>query len=103
MAVTNLLSGIATEETQIENGKNLNDVYNLLSFYLDRLEFGMITDSSKRLKVNIDAGTLGTITTVTTVNTVGNQSRFGDIQAQRQVEAIMDMSFNNGILKNITF
>jgi hypothetical protein len=101
MPVTNLLSGIATEETQLVTGKNLTDIYNMMAFFLDRLEFGMITDSGKRLKVQLsDSGALPTVTTVTTLT---NQSRIGDIQAQRQVEGVMDMAFADGILRNITF
>jgi hypothetical protein len=101
MATTNLLSGLATEETQLETERNLTDIYNMMSFFLDRLEFGMVTDAGKRLKIQLtDSGPLSTVSTVTALT---NQSRIGDIQAQRQVESVMDMAFNTGILQNITF
>jgi hypothetical protein len=109
MATTNLLSGLATEETQLVTEKNLTDIYNMMAFFLDRLEFGMITDNAKQLKVNVNAGsltsvgTVSTVTTVSTVSTLTNQARIGDIQSQRQVEGVMDMAFADGILRNITF
>lgn len=87
--------------------KNIGDLYNMLGFFLDRLEFGLLTDNAKRLKVNLaDSGALasvGTVTTVTTVGTVNNQARIGDVQAQRVVEAQMDTAFNIGLMNRVTF
>ena len=92
------------------NNKTVTDLYNIMAYFLDRLEFGMLTDNAKRLKVNlVESGalgtviTVGTVTTVSTVGTVNNQARIGDVQAQRVVEAQMDTAFNVGIVNHVSF
>ena len=100
--------GIATSAKQDEQTVTMKDMHNLMAFIGDRLEFGMMTDNAKRLKVNLSETTLATITTVSTVtttNTVGtvnNQARMGDVQAQRMVEAMLDTSFTTGITNNLS-
>ena len=88
---------------ELANDKTITDLYNMLAFYMDRMEFGLNTDNAKRLKVNIDAGTLSTITTVSTVNNVNNQTLVGGVDARRQIEAQMDTAYNVGFLNNITY
>lgn len=87
----------------LANDKTITDLYNMMAFYMDRMEYGINTDNAKRLKVNIDAGTLSTVTTVTTVGTVANQTQIGGLPAQRVVEAQLDTAYNVGFLNNITF
>ena len=72
---------------EVANDKTITDLYNMMAYYMDRMEFGINTDNAKRLKVNIDAGTLSTVSTVTTVGTVANQTQIGGLPAQRVVEA----------------
>ena len=88
---------------EVANDKTITDLYNMMAYYMDRMEYGINTDNAKRLKVNIDAGTLSTVTTVTTVGTVANQTQIGGIPAQRVVEAQLDTAYNVGFLNNITF
>lgn len=88
---------------ELANDKTITDLYNMMAFYMDRMEFGLNTDNAKRLKVNIDAGTLSTITTVSTVNNVNNQTLVGGVDARRQIEAQMDTAYNVGFLNNITY
>ena len=97
---------------ELANDKTITDLYNMLAFYMDRMEYGMATDNAKRLKVNLaESGALsavnniGTVNTVTTVTgaTVTNQQLIGGIAAQRTVEAQMDTAYNVGFLNNITF
>ena len=87
----------------LANDKTITDLYNMMAFYMDRMEYGINTDNAKRLKVNIDAGTLSTVTTVTTVGTVANQTQIGGLPAQRIVEAQLDTAYSVGFLNNITF
>jgi hypothetical protein len=78
----------------------------MMAYYMDRMEYGINTDNAKRLKVNIDTGTLSTVSTVSTVTTVGtvaNQTQIGGLPAQRMVEAQLDTAYNVGFLNNITF
>ena len=88
---------------EVANDKTITDLYNMMAYYMDRMEFGINTDNAKRLKVNIDAGTLSTVSTVTTVGTVANQTQMGGLPAQRIVEAQLDTAYNVGFLNNITF
>ncbi len=88
---------------ELANDKTITDLYNMMAFYMDRMEYGMATDNAKRLKVNIDAGTLSTITTVGTVSSVTNQQLIGGLPAQRSVEAQMDTAYTVGFLNNITY
>lgn len=88
---------------ELANDKTITDLYNMMAFYMDRMEYGMATDNAKRLKVNIDAGTLSTITTVGTVSSVTNQQLIGGLPAQRSVEAQMDTAYIVGFLNNITY
>lgn len=88
---------------ELANDKTITDLYNMMAFYMDRMEYGMATDNAKRLKVNIDAGTLSTITTVATVGNVNNQTLVGGVDARRQIEAQMDTAYNVGFLNNITY
>ena len=91
---------------EVANDKTITDLYNMMAYYMDRMEFGINTDNAKRLKVNIDAGTLSTVSTVTTIGTVGtvaNQTQIGGLPAQRIVEAQLDTAYNVGFLNNITF
>jgi hypothetical protein len=87
----------------------LQDLYNLLALLLDRLEFGLITDSMKHQKVNVEtgavavSGSLTTVTNVTNAGTLTDQNRVGGMLAYRQVEALMDAAFNAGILANVSF
>ena len=67
---------------EVANDKTITDLYNIMAYYMDRMEFGLNTDNAKRLKVNIDAGTLSTITTVGTVSSVTNQQLSGGLPAQ---------------------
>ena len=98
---------------ELANDKTITDLYNMMAFYMDRMEYGMATDNAKRLKVNLaESGTLGTVGTVTTVGTVGsvgtvgtvtNQQLVGGVDARRQIEAQMDTAYNVGFLNNITY
>lgn len=88
---------------EVANDKTITDLYNMMAYYMDRMEFGINTDNAKRLKVNIDAGTLSTVSTVSTVGTVANQTQIGGLPAQRVVEAQLDTAYNVGFLNNITF
>jgi hypothetical protein len=91
---------------EVANDKTITDLYNMMAYYMDRMEFGINTDNAKRLKVNIDAGALSTVSTVSTVTTVGtvaNQTQIGGLPAQRMVEAQLDTAYNVGFLNNITF
>lgn len=88
---------------EVANDKTITDLYNMMAYYMDRMEYGINTDNAKRLKVNIDAGTLSTVTTVTTVGTVANQTQIGGLPAQRIVEAQLDTAYSVGFLNNITF
>jgi hypothetical protein len=77
-----------------------------MSLLLDRLEYGLIVDTAKRQKVNVEVfGPSVAIAsgTVTTVSSVADQVRFGGMQAYRKVEALQDAAFNAGILANVTF
>ena len=93
----------------LANDKTITDLYNMMAFYMDRMEYGMSTDNAKRLKVNLaESGTLGAVGTVTTVTTVTgatitNQNQIGGLPAQRVVEAQLDTAYNVGFLNNITF
>ena len=94
---------------EVANDKTITDLYNMMAFYMDRMEYGMATDNAKRLKVNLaESGALGTINTVGTVTTVTgatitNQQLIGGLAAQRTVEAQLDTAYNVGFLNNITF
>lgn len=94
---------------EVANDKTITDLYNMMAYYMDRMEFGLNTDNAKRLKVNLaESGTLGTVGTVTTVTTVTgatitNQNQIGGLPAQRVVEAQLDTAYNVGFLNNITF
>lgn len=94
---------------EVANDKTIQDFYNLFAFLADRLEYGINTDSAKRLKVNlVESGALANITTVGTVTTVTgatvtNQTQMGGLPAQRIVEAQLDTAFNVGFLSKITF
>ena len=91
---------------EVANDKTITDLYNMMAYYMDRMEYGINTDNAKRLKVNIDTGTLSTVSTVSTVTTVGtvaNQTQIGGLPAQRIVEAQLDTAFNVGFLSKITF
>ena len=86
---------------EVANDKTITDLYNMMAYYMDRMEFGINTDNAKRLKVNLaESGTLGA---VGTVGTVINQTQMGGIPAQRIVEAQLDTAYNVGFLNNITF
>ena len=93
----------------LANDKTITDLYNMMAYYMDRMEYGMSTDNAKRLKVNLaESGTLGSVGTVTTVTTVTgatitNQNQIGGLPAQRVVEAQLDTAYNVGFLNNITF
>lgn len=97
---------------EVANDKTITDLYNMMAFYMDRMEYGMATDNAKRLKVNLaesgalgTVNTVGTVTTVTTVTgaTITNQQLIGGLAAQRTVEAQLDTAYNVGFLNNITF
>ena len=85
----------------LANDKTITDLYNMMAFYMDRLEYGINTDSAKQLRVSL-AGS-GALGTVSTVGTVINQQLIGGLPAQRTVEAQMDTAYNVGFLNNITF
>ena len=100
---------------ELANDKTITDLYNMMAFYMDRMEYGINTDNAKQLKVSlVGSGALGTVNTVSTVTTVGavttvtgatvtNQQLIGGLPAQRTVEAQMDTAYNVGFLNNITF
>lgn len=91
---------------EVANDKTISDLYNVLAYLADRLEFGINTDNGKKLKVNADlsaSGALPTVTTVGTVTTMNDQTYIGGLQAKRQVEMVMDTAYNTGFLSNITF
>lgn len=97
---------------ELANDKTITDLYNMMAFYMDRIEYGMATDNAKRLKVNLaesgalpTVSTVSTVTTVTTVTgaTVTNQQLVGGVDARRQIEAQMDTAYNVGFLNNITY
>lgn len=81
------------------------ELQNLITLLLDRLDYGMLTDNAKRLRVVVDTGviTLPTTQDLRTVSSLTNMVRIGDIQSQRFVEAQFDSSFILGITNNITF
>jgi hypothetical protein len=85
------------------NDLTIKDLYNQMGLFLDRLEYGMMTDNAKALQVGIKNGTVTTVSTVTTTSSLTNQVRIGDVQAQRVVEAQMDTAFIIGITNHITF
>lgn len=86
---------------EVANDKTITDLYNMMAFYMDRMEYGMATDNAKRLKVNLAES--GALPTVATVNNVNNQTLVGGIDAKRQIEAQMDTAYNVGFLNNITY
>ena len=96
---------VAAQEATIQ------DLYNQMALLLDHLEYGNITDKTKTLRVQlnpdlvhaISIAAAQTLATVTTVGTVTNQARIGDVQAQRQIEALLDTAFINGITNNLSF
>ena len=98
---------------ELANDKTITDLYNMMAFYMDRMEYGINTDNAKQLKVSLvgsgalaNVTTVGTVTTcatVTNVGTLGNQTQIGGLPAQRSVEAQMDTAYNVGFLNNITF
>ena len=86
---------------EVANDKTITDLYNMMAYYMDRMEFGINTDNAKRLKVNlVESGALANVTTVATVT---NQTQMGGLPAQRIVEAQLDTAYNVGFLNNITF
>lgn len=102
----------ATEEKQdiqiAQDAKevSLQDLDNKLTFLLDRLEYGEITDKTKTLLVGLNpilTHNIGTLTTLTTLTTLANIARQGDLQTQRLNEAILDAAFINGITNNLAF
>ena len=102
------ITGFSTSTKQDTGIVTLQDLHNQISFLLDRLEFGMITDKSKTLKVQISpdlTSNIGTVTTITgaTVTAVNNTLRQGDLQMQRVNEALMDTAFIVGITNHLTF
>jgi hypothetical protein len=112
MNSSDMLQVFYEDGIQLATDKSLDAIYQLLGMLLDRVEFGNLTDNAKRLKVNlIDSGTLanvGTLSNITAGNltslgTLSNQSRIGDIQAQRVYEAQADTAFNVGIMNHVTF
>ena len=86
---------------ELANDKTITDLYNMMAFYMDRMEYGINTDNAKQLKVSLVGS--GALANVTAVGTVGNQQLIGGIAAQRTVEAQMDTAYNVGFLNNITF
>jgi len=96
--------GIATDTT-------IQDLDNKITYLLDRLEYGNITDKTKTLRVQLNPDLTHTIsiaasqtlTTVSTVASVTNTVRQGDLQVLRVNEAILDTAFINGILNNVSF
>ena len=86
---------------EVANDKTITDLYNMMAYYMDRMEFGINTDNAKRLKVNLVES--GALANVTMVNTVANQTQMGGLPAQRIVEAQLDTAYNVGFLNNITF
>jgi hypothetical protein len=72
----------------------------VLQTVLDRLEYGVMTDNKKQLKVTlVDSGT---IPAMSTLSSLSNIARQGDLQVQRVNEAMLDMAYLTGILKNVT-
>lgn len=86
---------------ELANDKTITDLYNMMAFYMDRMEYGINTDNAKQLKVSLVGS--GALANVGTVATVTNQQLIGGIAAQRTVEAQMDTAYNVGFLNNITF
>ena len=76
----------------------------VLAFLADRLDFGLLTDNAKRLKVVPEQATAANLNvTVASVASVTNSVRQGDLQMQRVNEALMDSAFFPGITKNLAF
>lgn len=103
---------IETVSFASSGGQTINpsteELQNLITLLLDRLDYGLLTDNAKRLRIVVDTGviTLPTtqdLRTITTVSNLTNMVRIGDIQSQRVVEAQFDSSFILGITNNITF
>ena len=94
---------------ELANDKTITDLYNMMAFYMDRMEYGINTDNAKQLKVSLaGSGALGTVNTVGTVTTVTgatitNQQLIGGLAAQRTVEAQLDTAYAVGFYNNITF
>lgn len=95
---------IETVSFTSSGGQTINpsteELQNLITLLLDRLDYGLLTDNAKRLRIVVDTGV---ITTVSNLTSLANMVRIGDIQSQRVVEAQFDSSFILGITNNITF
>jgi hypothetical protein len=79
-----------------------DEILTKIGLLLDRLEFGLITDNSKRLKVVVDSG--GTITGVTTVGTVtslGTVSTVTNVGTLANVTTVATVT-NLGTVANVT-
>lgn len=99
----------------VANDKTISDLYNMMGYFLDRLEFGMNTSgrTGKLLNVNITDGTntsflsqvnsVNLVSSIGTITTLTDQTSIGGQQAKRTVEAQLDTAFNAGYLSNITF
>lgn len=100
---------IETVSFASSGGQTINpsteELQNLITLLLDRLDYGLLTDNAKRLRIVVDTGviTLPTTQDLRTVSNLTNMVRIGDIQSQRVVEAQFDSSFILGITNNITF
>jgi len=88
----------------------LQEILAHLSYIVDRIDYGLITDNKKQLKVSlVDSGALANITTVgvvssiTALTTLTNVSRMGDVQMQRFYEAQADVAFHQGLTTHISF
>jgi hypothetical protein len=84
------------------------DVAYTLAMLLDALQFGLQTDKSKTLKVQLDpllthTALVSTITTLTTLTNLANIQRQWDMQMQRITEAQMDAAYIPWVYNNLIF
>jgi len=81
------------------------DVAFTLSMLLDALQFGLQTDKSKTLKVQLDPALTHTavVATITTLTTLANIQRQWDMQMQRITEAQLDAAYVPWVYNNLIF
>lgn len=95
-------SGIVINPATVESGQ---ETAQILAMLMDSLQFGLQTDKSKTLKVQLDPALTHTalVATITTLNTLANIQRQWDMQMQRITEAQMDAAYIPWVYNNLIF